>query len=107
MSGSGWKGLMPAEGPMMPGLFGEDVHATSIRESAARAGRDGAHPARPGSGPKDETCGSCSHLIRIRGNSRNYLKCGRMRANWTCGPGSDVRQKDPACYLWEKGVNDG
>ena len=33
------------------------------------------HADVPGHGPKGETCGTCQHIVRVRGGSRNYLKC--------------------------------
>lgn len=59
------------------------------------------HAARPGSGPKGETCRTCGHLTRIR-RAKTYLKCMLMHEHWTGGGKTDVRAKDPACRLWEK-----
>lgn len=58
--------------------------------------------ARPGSGPKNETCGTCKHLCRIK-YSKTYLKCGLVKHAWTASPKTDVRAKSPACQLWERG----
>jgi hypothetical protein len=58
------------------------------------------HIAPPGSGPNGETCKSCEHYtIAHRGNG-TFRKCGLNEANWTKGPGSDIRASDPACRLW-------
>jgi hypothetical protein len=59
------------------------------------------HAANPGSGPEDETCGTCRHLARVHYHDKTYRKCGLMKHNWTHGPGSDIRRKDPACRWWE------
>lgn len=59
------------------------------------------HADVPGHGPKGETCGTCEHIVRIRGGSRNYLKCELARKYWTAGYGTDIRAKDPACRQWE------
>jgi|GEM_PF-4721252 len=55
-----------------------------------------------GSGPEDETCGSCRHYTRAELRSgRIVLKCGLMRSFWTHGAGSDVKARWPACRAWE------
>ena len=58
------------------------------------------HAWPPGSGPLDETCKTCSHLVR-KTMAKTYLKCGMMRAYWTGGGGTDVKANDPACKKWE------
>lgn len=57
------------------------------------------HAALPGTGPAGETCKTCAHLERVE-FAKTYLKCGKMRAHWTGGPGTDVRAKDAACSNW-------
>lgn len=51
--------------------------------------------------PAGETCASCAHCVRNETYNRTFTKCGRDRSNWTRGPGSDIRQKWPACSRWE------
>lgn len=58
------------------------------------------HVAPPGTGPVDETCKTCRHLVRIR-LAKVYRKCGLNEANWTGGPKTDVLSSSPACRLWE------
>lgn len=58
------------------------------------------HAGSPGSGPKGESCKTCQHLCRIK-MGKTYLKCILTKSQWTCGPGSDVRAKDAACWKWE------
>lgn len=58
------------------------------------------HAAPSGSGPDDQTCGSCRHLWRGQ-MSKTFFKCSLMRPHWTGGYGTDVRCKDAACRLWE------
>lgn len=57
------------------------------------------YAATPGSGPADETCGSCRHLTRVR-YGRTYLKCELTRAAWTKAARTDVRAGSPACGKW-------
>lgn len=58
-------------------------------------------PAPLGSGPDDETCGSCAHRVRVQHGGRRYQKCGEMRRSWTHGPGSDIKAAWLACHQWE------
>jgi hypothetical protein len=60
------------------------------------------HAGHPGRGPTDETCGSCQHYASVPGGNRVWPKCELNRRNWTGGPGSDIRKKDPACEFWGK-----
>lgn len=73
-------------------LYSDYQHRTRVK---------GLHAAPPGTGPAGETCGSCAHLCRKR-MSKVYLKCWLTEKKWTCGGGTDVRAKDPACSKWEK-----
>ena len=73
------------------------LHGT--RTGAERTG----HIAPPGTGPEGETCGSCKHLVR-KSLAKVYRKCGLNEANWTGGPGTDIRCKDAACKFWERGM---
>lgn len=63
---------------------------------------------RPGTGPKDETCKSCSHTFANEMRSgRRFWKCQLMRHCWTGGRGSDILLNSPACSRWKiksKGV---
>lgn len=59
------------------------------------------HAGHPGSGPDGETCGSCQHYALSHHRGGTYRKCGLVRANWSHGPGTDIRKRDPACELWK------
>lgn len=83
--------LALANGPMLtPG---------QRRKLATRTKKHG-HAWPPGTGPADETCGSCRHLVRKR-MAKTYIKCGLMRSVWTGGSGTDIRSGDPSCKKWE------
>jgi len=91
---------------MNPGqedLFGEPI--TSPEPVANSTKRKKTQPkgyaAPPGTGPKGETCKTCEHYCRIR-YAKTYLKCAKVRARWTNGPGTDILAKSPACAYWEK-----
>lgn len=66
--------------------------------------RPNGYAAQPGSGPKGETCGSCAHCV-WKEMAKSYLKCGKVRATWTGGPGTDIRARAPACSFWERPVD--
>lgn len=96
-AGSGcWTGR-----PDMPDLdlFGEPIPLPR------RTPRPRGYAARPGGGPKGETCRSCRHYCRLPsgGGRKHFLKCGLLEANWTHGPGTDIKAGSPACCLWERG----
>jgi len=61
----------------------------------------GGHPARTGTGPEGETCGTCDHDRVVKPGQHRYHKCFLIRSNWTHGPGTDIRKKDKACQLWK------
>ena len=63
-------------------------------------GRSKAHPARPGTGPKGETCRTCANRKSFRYHMKFYHKCNFVK--WSHGLGTDLRLKDPACKFWEK-----
>jgi len=88
-------------------IFGEpvDIPGAAVPVSGNRKKRKDPEPRghyRPkGTGPAGETCGSCKHLYRNQ-MAKTYLKCGRAKAIWTGGRGSDVRARDAACEGWEE-----
>jgi len=57
-----------------------------------------AYAAKPGSGPDGERCGTCAHAY-VREFNKRYWKCGLVPAS--CGIGTDIRLKTPACKKWE------
>lgn len=86
-------------------LMNKDLALTPAERRRLERGskkKTGLHAMPPGTGPENETCGSCKYLYRKR-MSKVYLKCGLCRALWTGGGGSDVKSRDPACSRWEKG----
>jgi len=64
-------------------------------------------PARVGSGPEGQTCGTCRHASAIDHNARRYYKCGKCRCYWTHGAGSDIKLKWAACREWQPVEEDG
>lgn len=60
------------------------------------------HAAMPGTGPKDQTCGSCGSMMRKTSTARAYTKCSRTQSKWTGGAATDVKLKDPACSHWTR-----
>lgn len=71
-----------------------------VIEQAKRHTRRRGHAGDPGSGPKGQTCRSCEHYTHQGNVAGSYPKCGLVRANWTRGPGTDIRARDPACDKW-------
>jgi hypothetical protein len=54
----------------------------------------------PGTGPKDETCGTCEHKTYASGVAGSYIKCNLARHKWTGGRGSDILASAAACEAW-------
>lgn len=87
--------------PINAKLGPDDLSRHRIRGRAKRKEPVPAgYAARPGSGPENETCGSCKHHARKR-LARTYHKCGLLRAIWTGGGKTDIRVRSPACAKWE------
>ena len=83
-------------------LFGEPVRVVApVQVGKRKPTPPRGHVAPPGSGPKGETCRTCAHYTRRHYHDYVHLKCGLNKANWTKGPGSDIRAKDAACRKWE------
>ena len=87
-------------------LFGAEIIPERVREMPNGRKRKTTKPNgyafRPGTGPAGETCGSCAHLCARTGGNKAYWKCGLLKAVWTCGPGTDIRCKSPACRKWQE-----
>lgn len=58
------------------------------------------YAAKPGTGPKGETCGSCKH--KTSGFRRRFPKCILTRACWTHARRTDILVGADACEKWEK-----
>lgn len=87
----------------MSDLFGIERALMPVeRKSLRKPTQPKGYAAVPGTGPTNETCGSCAHLERKR-MAKTYLKCALMRSHWTGGAGTDVRARSPACRNWMKG----
>ena len=79
----------------MNDLFGQPIVET-------KPAHHHGHPARPGTGPAGETCGTCEHYThKLIRSGRKFRKCGLTEASWTGGPGTDIRKKDAACAVWK------
>lgn len=91
--------------PRAPAPKQADLLAPSGYSRAAFYGcrvQPNGYAARPGTGPADETCGSCGHCVfrQTRPSRQRYYKCELMKARWTKGRGSDVAFRSPACSRW-------
>lgn len=62
---------------------------------------------RPGARPcsaladNGKTCNDCRFAVAVQ-YAKRYHKCKLNEKNWTCGTGSDIRLKDPACAMFEE-----
>lgn len=60
------------------------------------------HAAPPGTGPEDETCGTCAFCRRIGTYSKVFFKCAKRSGKWTHGYATDIRKRDRACSEWAR-----
>ncbi|SDE46185.1 hypothetical protein [Rhodospira trueperi] len=86
---------------MQPDMFGGPSVADGP-EPKHKPRRPGGYAARPGGGPKGETCRTCLHYVRKGRGKSVYRKCDLLRDVWTNGTGSDIRAGAPACCLWKE-----
>ena len=86
----------------MKDLFGNDISLEEAREierkGKKRRTQASGNAAPIGSGPDGETCKTCRHAYSVK-YSKRYWKCALVKP--TCGLGSDIRLKWPACSRWE------
>ncbi len=74
--------------------------APSARPFKTKGGKGAksGYAATPGTGPSEETCGTCQHLFRKQ-HAKVYLKCGLI--DFSGGPATDIRSRSPACSRWQ------
>lgn len=86
------------------GLFSGAPERARI-ERRSRGGSAQGYAAKPGTGPVNETCGSCIHcrIRTLRGSDRRVHKCHLLIGQWTYGRATDVLLRSPACARWEAG----
>ncbi len=95
--------------PVRPGqhsLFG-GVDPARPAAPAFRSAKANGYAAPPGTGPEDETCGSCGNCI-VRelkaARGRRFYKCEVMLRSWTNERSSDVLLNSPACKHFKPGA---
>jgi hypothetical protein len=86
-------------------LFGNPIIESTLplKDAKKKPGPNG-YAARPGSGPKGETCRSCEFAVRTQPGRKVYWKCWMFRklgGKWTHGYGTDILLKTPACSYWQ------
>ena len=57
--------------------------------------KDRGYFAEPGSGPINETCGSCDSILKLTVGRKEVSKCARTRQ--TRSARSDISSRSPAC----------
>lgn len=62
----------------------------------------GGYATQPGTGPENETCRSCLHILLFRTPAgRPFQKCDIVR-DGPCSASTDIAMRAPACRYWEK-----
>lgn len=67
----------------------------------SRQRRVKATPAASGTGPEDETCGTCQCYTGWRSGNKKFYKCSKAW-NGNGNPDTDIRLKWAACSHWER-----
>lgn len=81
-----------------------DGHIERAREYGKRfAGSANGYAAKPGTGPADQSCGTCGNCRVRKIKCHNVYKCGLCEALWTHDRGTDVLKRSPACARWRAG----
>lgn len=85
----------------MPDLFGEEVVLVA-KPSRKGIQRVRGYAADPGTGPDGETCGTCTHILRVKNWSgrKHWAKCGHPRGYRSHSTASDIKVRAPACLHW-------
>ena len=86
-------------------IFGDPRWIAAAVAPGYSKGKGGRKTGQPwaelrGPGPAGKTCKSCAFLINNGHGLRAYYKCGKVPV--THGPGTDIRLKDPACFLYSE-----
>jgi len=84
--------------PLQSTLFGGTELARSTSSATVQAQ---GYAAAPGTGPVDETCGTCLHCVRKGRFERHWFKCQLMRARWTACRSTDILVSSPACERFQ------
>lgn len=86
------------------GLFSGAPERARV-ERRSRGGAAQGYAAKPGTGPKGESCNTCAHCrLRASRAARHFYKCHLLIGQWTNGRATDVVLRSPACARWEKGT---
>lgn len=86
------------------GLFNGKPERPRI-ERRSRGGAAAGYAAKPGTGPRGETCNTCAHCrLRVSRGERRYYKCQLLIGQWTHGRATDVVLRSPACAKWQRGI---
>jgi len=82
-----------------------DGHMERPRQYGKRfAGSARGHASAPGTGPAEESCGTCANCRMLRIKDHNVYKCGLVQEHWTHDRETDVLKSSPACARWRAGA---
>lgn len=83
--------------PIARDLFGEPIPATAARKVRVR--KIG-YADRPGTGPKNQRCGNCTHAERVVHRGEFTHKCALMQHLWANTAPTGIHLQAPACSKW-------
>lgn len=90
--------------PSQKPLFGGATAPRAYASPSTFRARPNGYAAPPGSGPENETCGSCGHCRQRTVHGKHFYKCGLMMAAWSRDRATDIVLKSPACRRHQAGA---
>lgn len=93
-----------ARAPSQNGLFGDKSAPRAYASPSTYSAKPNGYAARPGTGPENETCGSCTHCRQRTVHGKHFYKCALMMAAWSRDRATDIVLKAPACSRHQHGT---
>lgn len=93
-----------ARAPSQNGLFGDKTAPRAYASPSTYSAKPNGYAARPGTGPENETCSSCTHCRQRTVHGKHFYKCALMMAAWSRDRATDIVLKSPACSRHQHGT---
>lgn len=90
--------------PDQRALFGERSTPRAYVPAGVFSAKPNGYAAPPGSGPADQTCGTCAHCRQRTVHSRHFYKCALAMHAWSRERSTDILLKSPACSRFTAGT---
>lgn len=93
-----------ARAPSQAALFGGNSAPRAYAPSRLYSAKPNGYAATPGSGPADQTCGTCANCRQRTVHGKHFYKCVLMVAAWSRDRITDIVLKSPACSRHQPGT---